>query len=104
VKKEDLKLDRRGFLKKTGKGVGLALGATLIPSFAMNVAAVETASSQSNNISYPFTLGIASGAPLPEGVVLWTRLAPDPLNGGGMPNNPFLFNGRLHWMPISPML
>lgn len=33
----------------------------------------------------PFTLGIASGDPLPDGVVLWTRLAPDPLSGGGMP-------------------
>lgn len=35
--------------------------------------------------AYPFTLGVASGAPLPDGVVLWTRLAPDPLNGGGLP-------------------
>ncbi|MEO0395909.1 MAG: alkaline phosphatase D family protein [Cyanobacteria bacterium P01_A01_bin.137] len=35
--------------------------------------------------SYPFTLGVASGDPVPDGVVLWTRLAPDPLNGGGMP-------------------
>jgi alkaline phosphatase D len=35
--------------------------------------------------SYPFTLGIASGDPWPESVVLWTRLAPDPLEGGGMP-------------------
>ncbi|MGW1741463.1 alkaline phosphatase D family protein [Nocardia sp. NPDC001965] len=26
----------------------------------------------------PFTLGVASGDPLPDGVVLWTRLAPDP--------------------------
>lgn len=34
---------------------------------------------------YPFTLGVASGDPLPDGVVLWTRLAPDPLEGGGMP-------------------
>ncbi|MGI8478160.1 MAG: alkaline phosphatase D family protein [Thermomicrobiales bacterium] len=32
----------------------------------------------------PFGLGVASGDPLPEGVVLWTRLAPDPANGGGM--------------------
>ena len=32
----------------------------------------------------PFTLGVASGDPLPDGVVLWTRLAPDPLHGGGM--------------------
>jgi alkaline phosphatase D len=36
----------------------------------------------------PFQLGVASGDPLPNGVVLWTRLAPDPLNGGGMPNVP----------------
>jgi alkaline phosphatase D len=33
----------------------------------------------------PFTLGVASGDPATGGVVLWTRLAPDPLNGGGMP-------------------
>ncbi|WP_052850464.1 alkaline phosphatase D family protein [Streptomyces avicenniae] len=33
-----------------------------------------------------FTLGVASGDPLPDGVVLWTRLAPDPLHGGGMPD------------------
>lgn len=34
---------------------------------------------------YPFRLGVASGDPLPDGVVLWTRLAPEPLHGGGMP-------------------
>ena len=33
----------------------------------------------------PFKLGVASGEPDPNGFVLWTRLAPDPLNGGGMP-------------------
>ncbi len=33
----------------------------------------------------PFSLGIASGDPAPNGVVLWTRLALDPLHGGGMP-------------------
>ena len=35
--------------------------------------------------AYPFTLGVASGDPTATGVVLWTRLAPDPLHGGGMP-------------------
>ncbi|MFF1606661.1 alkaline phosphatase D family protein [Amycolatopsis sp. NPDC058278] len=37
----------------------------------------------------PFQLGIASGDPLPDSVVLWTRLAPSPLNSdgfGGMPD------------------
>jgi len=36
----------------------------------------------------PFTLGVASGDPAPDGVVLWTRLAPRPLaedGFGGMP-------------------
>ncbi|MDO8362812.1 MAG: alkaline phosphatase D family protein [Actinomycetota bacterium] len=33
----------------------------------------------------PFTIGVASGDPDARGAVLWTRLAPDPLNGGGMP-------------------
>ncbi|MEV6276752.1 alkaline phosphatase D family protein [Nocardia sp. NPDC051832] len=31
----------------------------------------------------PFSLGVASGDPLPDGVVLWTRLAPDPLAEDG---------------------
>jgi alkaline phosphatase D len=35
-------------------------------------------------VADPFSLGIASGDPTPDGVVLWSRLAPDPLNGGGM--------------------
>jgi alkaline phosphatase D len=39
--------------------------------------------------SYPFTLGVASGYPEPTAVVLWTRLAPEPLApGGGMPDAP----------------
>src|SRR5262249_7648744 len=32
----------------------------------------------------PFTLRVASGDPTTDGFVLWTRLAPDPLHGGGM--------------------
>ena len=35
-----------------------------------------------------FSLGVASGEPAPDSVVLWTRLAPDPLRGGGMPPAP----------------
>ena len=33
-----------------------------------------------------FQLGVASGDPLPDGIVLWTRLAPQPASGGGMPD------------------
>ncbi|WDU65765.1 alkaline phosphatase D family protein [Pseudomonas poae] len=31
---------------------------------------------RSAGVDYPFTLGVASGDPLPDGFVLWTRLAP----------------------------
>ena len=44
----------------------------------------------------PFTLGVASGSPEPDGMVLWTRLAPEPLQSdgqGGMPAVPF----EVHW-------
>jgi alkaline phosphatase D len=37
---------------------------------------------------YPFQLGVASGDPSPDGFVLWTRLAPKPLEGGGMDPDP----------------
>ena len=40
-----------------------------------------------------FSLGVASGDPMPDSVVLWTRLAPDPLNGGGMPDD----NVAVNW-------
>ncbi len=37
----------------------------------------------------PFTLGVASGYPHSDGMVLWTRLAPIPdAPGGGMPGSP----------------
>ncbi len=41
-----------------------------------------------NFAANPFSLGIASGCPTPSGCVLWTRLAPDPLNGGGLEEHP----------------
>lgn len=72
---------RRGFLAwsgATGAAVWLAMAgisetkAWASPKFATN----------------PFTLGIASGEPDSTSVVLWTRLAPEPLapdGSGGMP-------------------
>jgi alkaline phosphatase D len=39
--------------------------------------------------AYPFSLGVASGDPAPDGFVIWTKLAPKPLErGGGMPKKP----------------
>ena len=57
----------------------LGAGAILAPAYSRRVLARPIFD------AYPFTLGIASGDPAPDGVVLWTRLAPKPLEGGGMP-------------------
>ena len=71
---------RRGFLT--------IAGATLVQ---MQTALAQDLTTQSGFArghrfgGYPFTLGVASGDPEPDGIVLWTRLAPDPLNGGGTP-------------------
>ena len=40
----------------------------------------------------PFQLGVASGEPSSDGFVIWTRLAPKPVEGGEMRNQP----GRTH--------
>ncbi len=65
------RLDRRDLL--TG---GLAL---------LGLGAARRAAGRSLFQPSAFPLGVASGDPTPDGVVLWTRLALDPLNGGGMP-------------------
>ena len=61
-------LDRRQFVQLTG-GVSAAIGLALLPG--------EKARAAPRG-GYPFTLGIASGDPAPDGFVLWTRLAPEP--------------------------
>ncbi|KZB88024.1 alkaline phosphatase D family protein [Amycolatopsis regifaucium] len=60
---------------------------TFVFGTAVTVGAVALGGRAGAALPYPFKLGVASGDPLPDGVVLWTRLAPDPLeNGnGGMP-------------------
>ena len=39
----------------------------------------------SGNSAYPFSLGVASGSPLPDAVVIWTRILFDPLDAAAMP-------------------
>jgi alkaline phosphatase D len=58
---------------------GLLRGATGLSALAM----LQPACAQSQSPGDPFTLGLASGDPWPDGVVIWTRLAPDPMAAGG---------------------
>ncbi len=64
-------IDRRRFLEFTLLGVGSAITAGLVPATA-------SASSPPRFARNPFTLGVASGDPTATGIVLWTRLAPEP--------------------------
>src|SRR5688572_24792275 len=62
-----------------------------VPLLADRAAAIgpATRASSASFAADPFALGIASGDPNPTGVVLWTRLAPTPLEAdGGMKPTP----------------
>jgi alkaline phosphatase D len=69
-------LDRRRFLAAGGAAAALLVADRLAGAWPAPV----------QRGGYPFTLGVASGDPAPGGVVLWTRLATEPLLAdGGMP-------------------
>lgn len=70
------RLSRRELLNVAWKVGMAALLQPLVPSRVVAQPMFST---------YPFTMGVASGEPWPDSVVLWTRLAPEPLEGGGMP-------------------
>ncbi|MFH8724555.1 alkaline phosphatase D family protein [Streptomyces termitum] len=73
---------RRRFLTVTGAAAALAF-ATQLPAAGAAAAAELDARRVTED---PFTLGVASGDPLPGSVLLWTRLAPRPFEpGGGLP-------------------
>lgn len=65
-------INRRGILK------GLSASALIAAPALLKTTRANAA------VGSLFSLGVASGDPLAQSVVLWTRLAPDPLNGGGM--------------------
>ena len=74
----DSVIDRRRFIVFTGALAGTAAYAQLRGDLAFAAPRMD---------AYPFRLGVASGDPTPNGVSLWTRLAPEPLaGGGGMPS------------------
>ncbi|MFJ4642236.1 alkaline phosphatase D family protein [Streptomyces bobili] len=70
---------RRRFLTLTAAAAALAF-ATHVPARGATGARRLDPARISED---PFTLGIASGDPLPDSVVLWTRIAPAPYEPGG---------------------
>ncbi|WP_199432188.1 alkaline phosphatase D family protein [Qaidamihabitans albus] len=78
------RLSRRRFLGYGSAGAA----AVLLGTGAWNAAGSLAAPVRGRD---PFTLGVASGDPAPDSVVLWTRLAPEPFaedGTGGMPARP----------------
>src|SRR5688572_3073541 len=63
-------IDRRRFIRHAWNGVGASLALSLVPG--------QDLFASPRLGSNPFTLGVASGDPTPDGIVLWTRLAPKP--------------------------
>ena len=64
--------------------------AAALAGLALTPGGWSPALAQTRMADSPFGLGVASGEPLPDGVVLWTRLAPRPMEpGAGMGRAPF---------------
>ncbi len=81
---EERRVSRRDILRAS---VSLA-GLSLLPD------GVWAQSVRTRFVGDPFTLGVASGYPAPDGMSLWTRLAPQPLQpDGGI--------GRDEWVAVS---
>jgi alkaline phosphatase D len=66
--------ERRRFLQHSLGTVGASLSLSLLPGHELRAARRFG--------SDPFTLGVASGDPAPDGIALWTRLAPVPAEPG----------------------
>ncbi|WP_318567061.1 alkaline phosphatase D family protein [Salinigranum marinum] len=77
--------NRRQFMQRTG-------AASVVAALGLSGQATTASAAVDENGEFerdPFTLGVASGDPLPGSVIVWTRLAPDPLAvAGGMPDEP----------------
>ncbi|HVX61214.1 MAG TPA: alkaline phosphatase D family protein [Pirellulales bacterium] len=69
-------INRRSFLLTTGSLAAASVWASRAEGFVRRHVGFG---------AYPFSLGVAAGDPAPDGFVIWTRLAPKPLEGGGMP-------------------
>ena len=72
------RLSRRTFVL----GGLAAAGAAAVPLGASSARSQDVGIQAT--IPYPFKLGVASGEPDAGSVVLWTRLAPSPLNADGL--------------------
>ncbi len=82
------RLDVDGFATVNRRGLLQSLGASALVTATGGLFARPVWGSPVF-AAYPFSLGVASGDPAPDGFVIWTKIAPKPLErGGGMPKRP----------------
>jgi alkaline phosphatase D len=85
-------LGRRRFLTGTAAAAALAFAVNLPVAGVAGAAELDARKITDD----PFTLGIASGDPRPDGILLWTRLAPSPYeSGSGLPESRITVNWEL---------
>jgi len=71
----------------TRRQIITGLGALSLTACATAPSAVKLGTSSLKGLDYLFPLGVASGDPVSDGFVIWTRLAPQPMaENGGMPS------------------
>jgi alkaline phosphatase D len=80
-------LERRRFIQYVWSTVGASMALALVPG--------DGAFGRGHRGSNPFTLGVASGDPTPDGIVLWTRLAPEPSDSSAMGYHPVPVDWRV---------
>jgi alkaline phosphatase D len=81
-------VERRRFLKYAWSATAANLGLALLPGSQAHAKPLR---------DNPFKLGVASGDPTPTGIVLWTRLAPEPADPAALGRFPI----PVHWRVAS---
>ena len=85
-------MDRRGFLAGFAATTAVACTSKATSSSTTSTTAKKVTAAQPATAALPagaFATGVASGDPLPDRVILWTRLVADPRAvGGGIPSAP----------------
>ncbi len=91
--------------RRAALAIGVGAGATSVgqlveagAAWARPARSAPTRALSRTALPDPFTLGVASGDPEPDGVLLWTRLAPRPLAAdglGGMPHREVLVDWQV---------
>ncbi|MGH3545617.1 MAG: alkaline phosphatase D family protein [Mycobacteriales bacterium] len=66
----------------------LFTGTAAVVGAALAGSAPASAATRTTDTAEPFLLGVASGDPLPDGIVLWTRLVRDAFDAKSMPARP----------------